>query len=223
MSARTLAIFGFALVALGLVVVVQGADMPLPGNQIGYEPEQPIRFSHQVHAGDLAVPCLYCHSGAEKSRHAGLPAVQVCANCHRFVTAPLGDVRSAEEAEAAAAKAENRAPRPVTVFTPEIRKIYDALALDDRGEPIPGGKPKPVRWVRVHNLPDFVYFDHRSHVNAGVACATCHGPVDAMHRVRQFADLTMGWCVNCHRDVNATGLPDGRPVHAPTDCSTCHF
>ena len=80
-----------------------------------------------------------------------------------------------------------------------------------------------MRWAKVHNLADFVFFDHRSHVGAGFACATCHGPVDAMARVRQFSDLSMGWCVNCHRASNLSGLPDGRPAAASTDCSTCHY
>ena len=99
----------------------------------------------------------------------------------------------------------------------EIAKLKRAWTDRDK----PG--TKPLAWTRVHRLPAFVTFDHRSHVNAGVVCATCHGPVDTMHRVRQFSDLTMGWCVNCHRQMNVTGLPNGKPAAASTDCSACHY
>lgn len=205
------------LLALVVVVAVQGAGPRLPGNDVGYEPDQPIRFSHQMHAGELAIDCLYCHVGAERGRHAGIPSEQICMNCHKFVAAPLADVR----AEEAAAAKEGRPVRPV--LSPEIAKLYRAQGLGTDGKPLPGATPEPVRWVRVHNLPDFAFFDHRSHVGAGFACATCHGPVDSMARVRQFSDLTMGWCVNCHRASNLSGLPDGRRAAASTDCSTCHY
>jgi hypothetical protein len=217
MRTRTLALVAAVGVLLGGVVVIQGADLPLPGNHVGYEPVQPVAFSHPLHAGQLEIACLYCHSGAERSRHAGLPADAVCMNCHRVVAAPL----AATQEEALLAKIEKRPPRPVV--SPEIAKLYRAQGLDDVGQPVPGATPTPLRWVRVHNLPDFAFFDHRSHLSAGVACETCHGPVDTMARVRQFADLSMGWCVNCHRQANATGLPGGRPARASTDCTTCHY
>jgi len=206
-----------------------------PGNQRGYEPAQPIAFSHRLHAGELQVQCLYCHSGAEKSRHAGIPSTNVCMNCHRFVSATLGAVRAEDEV----AKKEKR--DPARVVSAEIQKIYDALALNDRLQPDPTKQPRPINWIKVHNLPDFVYFDHRPHVNAGVTCQKCHGPVETMERVRQVEDLSMGWCVNCHRGVDRAGL-DGnenftsRPapaaqgnapvthrVYASIDCSTCHY
>jgi hypothetical protein len=143
----------------------------------------------------------------------------VCLNCHKFVAAPLAMVREEEER----AKAENPAsPKPRSVTSPEIAKLYDALGLDGEGKAVPGKAPSPIRWTRVHDLPDHAFFDHRAHVGAGVACETCHGPVDGMDRVRQHADLSMGWCVNCHRAANANGLPDGRPAAASTDCTTCH-
>jgi hypothetical protein len=217
MGIRTALVLGTILAVLVGFVVAQGADLALPGNHLGYEPDQPLLFSHQLHAGELQINCLYCHVGAERSRHAGVPSEQVCMNCHKFVAAPLADVR----AEEAAAAKEKRPVRPV--LSPEIAKLYRAQALDDLGKPAPGATPRAIRWTRVHNLPDFVFFDHRSHLTAGLACATCHGPVDAMARVRQFSDLSMGWCVNCHRTANLTGLPDGRPANAPTDCSTCHY
>ena len=110
--------------------------------------------------------------------------------------------------------------------SPEIQKIYDALALtpDATGRLVldPQKRQKPIAWVQVHSLPAFVYFDHRRHVAADVACQTCHGPVETMEQVRQFSDLSMGWCVNCHRDVNANGVK-GQPVHASTDCAGCHY
>jgi hypothetical protein len=218
-----------------LVLVPKFTAYALPGNQRGYEPSQPIAFSHRLHAGELQMQCLYCHSGAEKSRHAGIPAANVCMNCHRFISAPLGAIR----AEDAAAKKEGRESH--RIVSPEIQKIYGALVLDDQMKPDPAQQPRPIQWTKVDNLPDFVYFDHRPHVNAGVACQKCHGPVETMERVRQVEDLSMGWCVNCHRAVNRTGLdgkgnftsapapaaqgatPVTHRVYASTDCSTCHY
>src|SRR5690606_9460674 len=153
----------------GLILADSAFNARLPGNDQGYEPEQPIRFSHRLHAGEMGIDCLYCHSGADKSRHAGIPAASTCMNCHKFVTAPLGAVR--EEDERAAA--EGRSPR--RVVSPEIRKIYDALGLDEQLARDQSRPQKPIEWVQVHNLPDFVFFSHSAHVNAGVECQTCHG------------------------------------------------
>jgi hypothetical protein len=226
------------LTALGfslLILVPKFNAYALPGNQLGYEPTQPVAFSHRLHAGELQVQCLYCHSGAEKSRHAGIPAANVCMNCHRFVSAPMGAIRAEDEL----AKKEKRGPR--RVISPEIQKIYDALALNEKMQRDPAKQTTPITWVKVHNLPDFVYFDHRPHVNAGVACQKCHGPVETMERVRQVEDLSMGWCVNCHRGVDRAGLdgngnfisapapaaqgqvPVTHRVYASIDCSTCHY
>lgn len=171
--------------------------MRLPGNHAGFEPVQPIAFSHRLHAGELNIACIYCHSGAEVSRHAGTPAASTCMNCHRFVTAPRSMVRAEEEL----AKREKRKPRPVT--SPELNKIYYALKTN-----------QPIVWTRIHETPAFVYFSHSAHVNAGVQCQTCHGPVETMERVRQIESLNMGWCLACHR-TNAR--------HPSTDCSTCHY
>ena len=96
------------------------------------------------------------------------------------------------------------------------------MGLNKEMQPDPSKPRKPVAWIRVHKLPDFVYFDHRPHVNAGVVCQRCHGPIETMERVRQVEDLSMGWCVNCHREVNQTGVA-GKPVEASTDCDTCHY
>jgi len=199
---------------LTLVPKIRGVR--LPGNQQGYEPVQPIAFSHRLHSGEMQISCLYCHSGAEKSRHAGVPAANVCMNCHKYVTAPLGAIRAEDEL----AKKENRQPH--RIVSPELEKLYDALALDEKMQPASSRKTTPITWVKVHNLPDFAYFDHRAHVNAGVTCQQCHGPVETMEQMRQVEDLTMGWCVNCHRDANRVGVA-GKSVQASIDCSTCHY
>jgi len=188
----------------------------LPGNQHGYEPAQPIDFSHRLHAGELQIPCLYCHSAAEKGRYAGVPAASVCMNCHRFVTAPLGAVRAEDEL----AKQEKRPPRKIV--SPELAKLYAALGLGEDMKPSAAREVRPIEWIRVHNLPDFAHFDLLAHVTAGVTCQTCHGPVETMERVRQVPDLSMGWCVNCHRAANQTGIA-GKAVHASIDCAVCHF
>lgn len=190
----------------------------LPGNQIGYQPGQPIAYSHRLHAGELMIPCLYCHHGAEKSRHAGIPSANLCMNCHRFVTSTFGAVRQEDEV----AKKEKRPPQ--MIVSTELQKLYDALAVNPREKMIPDPKktPTPIQWSRIHKLPDFVYFDHRPHVNAGVPCQDCHGIVQQMEKMRQFSDLSMGWCVNCHRTSTQQGV-NGKRVDASLDCSTCHY
>jgi len=202
---------GSLLMLLGSI-----SQFSLPGNQRGYEPVQPIAYSHRLHAGELQIPCLYCHFSAETSRHAGIPPAGVCMNCHRYVTSTLGALRAEDEL----AQKEKRQPR--MIVSREIQKIYDALALNAKFEREPARRLQPVVWTKVHNLPDFVYFDHRAHVRVQVTCQTCHGPVETMERVRQISDLSMGWCVNCHREVNRAGV-SGRTVHASTDCSVCHY
>ena len=213
------------LVTLVLLVGIAGAALALvpkigalrmPGNQQDYEPVQPMEFSHRLHAGELQVSCLYCHSGAEKSRHAGIPAAGVCMNCHQSVTAPFGAIRAEEQQ----AKKEGRKPR--LIVSPEIQKLCDAMALNERRERDPQKQPRPIAWTKIHRLPDYVYFDHRAHVNKGVACQQCHGPVETMDRVRQQSDLTMGWCVNCHRQANP-GFNGAKKVNPLADCATCHY
>jgi hypothetical protein len=136
-------------------------------------------------------------------------------SCHRFVTAP----QKAMLAEHLEARKEKRTPRPVV--SPELQKLYDALGLDANLQRDPGKQPKPIAWVRVHNLPAFTCFDHRSHIHAGLTCQRCHGAVESMERVRQVEDLSMGWCVNCHRESGRTGR-SGKVVQPSTDCATCH-
>ena len=177
---------------------------------------QPIAFSHQVHAGKMQIACLYCHYGADSSRHAGIPAASLCMNCHRLVTASRASVLQ----EYSDAEQARRPARPVV--SDELKKLYDALGLDDKLQPDPKRTATTIPWVKVHNLPDHASFDHRAHVLAGVACQRCHGAVETMERVRQVEPLSMGWCVNCHRESNRVGVI-GKKVNASTDCSTCHY
>ena len=208
-------LIGLVLACIGLYQTMTSFTH-LPGNHQGYEPVQPIAYSHRLHAGELQIPCLYCHFGAEKSKHAGIPPANVCMNCHKFVTAPFGAIRHEDEL----AQKEGRRPR--RLISPEIQKIYTALALNDSLQFDPAKHLIPIQWMQIHKLPDFVYFDHRPHVAAGVECQKCHGAVQTMERVRQQEDLSMGWCVNCHRAVNTDGVA-GKNVNAPTDCSACHY
>jgi hypothetical protein len=200
------------LIASLLWLVGQLCGFHLPGNQQGYAPVQPIAFSHRQHAGDLQITCLYCHSGADRSPHAGIPAASTCMNCHRFATASTQTLRTEQEQ----ASQEGRPPR--RLISAELQKLYDSLGLDDQVQPDPKKSQHPIAWIKVHNLPAYTRFDHRAHVNAGVECASCHGPVETMDRVQQVADLSMGWCVNCHREQ---GRAATRPSTS-TDCATCH-
>ncbi len=190
-------VLGVGVVFSVLLLATRAAGFRLPGNHQGYEPVQPIAYSHRLHAGELQIDCLYCHTGAESSRHAGIPSASACMNCHKFVTAPLEAVRAEDEL----ATKEKRAPRQIV--SPELEKLFARVRTN-----------RPVAWTKVHNLPDYVYFDHRAHVNAGVACQTCHGPVETMERVRQASSLSMGWCVECHREKKVARL---------LDCATCHY
>lgn len=191
--------------ALALSLVTLTIAWRSPGNNQGYAPVQPIAYSHKLHAGDMQIQCEYCHLGTKTSRYAGIPSVSTCMNCHKSVTSSVAAQKQSNPAE-----------------SPELRKLYESLALDKALKPVAGKLPKPIAWKKVHQLPDFVYFDHRAHITAAVTCQTCHGPVETMDRMRQFESLSMGWCVNCHRDVNQTGVA-GKPVHASTDCVTCHY
>ncbi|MCC7154513.1 MAG: cytochrome c3 family protein [Bryobacterales bacterium] len=206
-------------VGLGISCVLLASrigQFHLPGNQQGYSPAQPIAYSHRLHAGEMQIPCIYCHYAAQTSRHAGVPPANLCMNCHRDVTSSLGALHAEDEL----ATHEKRKPRQVV--SPELQKLYDALALGPNLQPDPAKQLRPIEWNRIHSLPSFVYFDHRAHVRVGVACQQCHGPVETMERVSQFSDLSMGWCVNCHRQATRDGIGGAR-VNASTDCSTCHF
>jgi len=175
---------------------------------IGYAPEQPVPYSHALHAGELGIDCRYCHNTVEVAAHAAIPPTQTCMNCHTNIRGT----------------------------SPKLAVVRESNAT---GMPIP--------WVRVHDLPDYVYFNHSAHVRRGVGCVECHGRVDKMEVVAQSKKLSMGWCLDCHRNPDAhlrppelvtqmdwtppaaqTAAQVGRGVRdrlrlAPSeDCSTCH-
>lgn len=154
----------------------------------GYEPIQPIHYSHRIHAGDNKIDCKYCHSSARVSKSSGIPSLNVCMNCHKNIS---------EVAETTATEEHSKA-----FYDEQIQKLYTAVGWDKTTQSYTG-KTSPVKWVRIHNLPDFVYFNHSQHVTvAGVECQKCHGPVEEYEVQKQFAPLTMGWCINCHRETN---------------------
>lgn len=186
-----------------------------PDIEQGYTPAQPIDFSHRLHAGELQLDCRFCHSAAATSRHAGIPASDVCMQCHRIVTSSY----DALQEESRQAEAEGR--KPQQVISAELRKLYDSRGLDDRLQLKPDATPTSIRWTRVHDLPDFVCFNHSAHLSAGIICQHCHGPVESMQRVRQIESLSMGWCVNCHRDATERGV-NGQAVNASVNCTVCH-
>jgi len=159
----------------------------------GYQPVQPIHYSHRIHAGDNGIDCKYCHSSARTSKHSGIPSLNVCMNCHKSIY----EVAPETLAEGAAIGVD---------YNAEIKKLYAAVGWDDTAQKYTG-KSQPVKWVRIHNLPDFVYFNHSQHVSvAGVQCQTCHGPIETMEVVEQFSPLTMGWCIDCHRTTNVNTM-----------------
>ncbi len=201
----------------GLLVLASGVtEHRLPDNQQGYAPEQPIAYSHRLHAGELGIDCRFCHTAAESSRHAGIPSSDVCMKCHRFVTTSF-DVLQEEIKQA-----DKEQRKPKTIISDKLKALYDTLGLKDPKEPLDAEVARSISWVRVHNLPDYVSFDHSAHVAVGVACQKCHGPVESMERVRQFETLSMGWCVNCHRKATAEGI-NGHAVQASIDCTVCHY
>jgi cytochrome c2/nitrate reductase NapE component len=154
----------------------------------GYEPIQPIHYSHRIHAGENQIECKYCHSSARVSKHSGIPSLNVCMNCHKQI---------AEVSEETATEEYSK-----EFYDNEIQKLYEATGWDTSTQSYTG-ETKPVKWVRIHNLPDFAYFNHSQHVMVGgIECQTCHGPVEEMEIMYQHAPLTMGWCINCHRETN---------------------
>lgn len=200
------------ILIVGMVVHMQYAvaESRNLGRTQGYAPDQPIKFSHLIHAGENEIDCNYCHTISKKSLSAGIPSNNTCLNCHHVIREGTHSGRF------------------------EINKIHRA---EEIGE--------PVRWVRIHKLPDHSFFSHAQHVNAGkIECQQCHGPVEQMHILRQTEDLSMGWCLSCHRDteVDFFGNPyyqiykklhqdfkDGKidAVNAARvggeDCMKCHY
>lgn len=160
----------------------------------GYQPVQPIHFSHKIHAGDNGIDCKYCHSSARVSKTSGIPSLNVCMNCHKSIYEYNGETTPEYTKE---------------FYDGEIQKLYAAVGWSDADQKYTG-ETQPVKWVRIHNLPDFVYFNHSQHVTvAGVECQTCHGPVEEMEVMYQHAPLTMGWCVECHRTTNVKMKDNG--------------
>ena len=158
----------------------------------GYQPIQPIVFSHKIHAGDNKVDCQYCHSSAKHSKHSGIPSVNVCMNCHKSI---------AEVADNTVVELEDGVVLGKSELDKEIAKVYRAAGWDAENLEYTGDT-KPIKWVRIHNLPDYVYFNHSQHVTvAGVKCQKCHGPVEEMEEMYQHSPLTMGWCIDCHRET----------------------
>jgi len=154
----------------------------------GYQPVQPIHYSHKIHAGDNGIDCKYCHSSARVSKTSGIPSLNVCMNCHKSIYEVAPETATEEYSK--------------EFYDNEIKKLYAAVGWDDANQEYTG-ESKPVKWVRIHNLPDFAYFNHSQHVTvAGIECQTCHGPVEEMEILYQDAPLTMGWCINCHRETN---------------------
>jgi mono/diheme cytochrome c family protein len=166
-----------------------GALMSVGVDQ-GYAPVQPIHYSHRIHAGASQIDCKYCHSSARESKHSGIPSLNVCMNCHKSI----GEVAESTYQEGMDEYGID--------YNKEIQKLYAATGWDSDEQKFVG-EEKPVRWVRIHNLPDLAYFNHAQHVTAGnIACQTCHGPVEEMEIMYQYSPLTMGWCINCHRETN---------------------
>jgi cytochrome c551/c552 len=182
-----IAIGAVVLFLLGGYLVFQGAQGL--GRSKDYQPEQPIFYSHTVHAGVNQISCLYCHGGAQDSKHANIPSVNVCMNCHMGIN------------EYAKGPKLYREDGSEVDGTAEIKKLYQYAGWDPTSRSF-NGTGKAIEWVRIHNLPDHVYFNHSQHVKAGKQqCQTCHGEIQKMNEVYQFSDLSMGWCINCHRET----------------------
>jgi hypothetical protein len=173
---------------------------------VGYAPEQPIPFSHALHAGELEMDCRYCHSTVERGAMAAIPPTSTCMNCHKSIRTD----------------------------SPALKPLFESAESGD-----------PVEWIRVHDLPEFAYFNHSAHLSAGVSCVECHGRVDQMEVVRQEEPLSMGWCLECHREPETRLRPrefvtdlgwetdedrfelgkmlmEKNNIHPRQDCTTCH-
>src|ERR1700712_354316 len=160
------------------------------GRSQNYQPVQPIYYSHKVHAGVNQINCLYCHVGAQAGKQANIPSINICMNCHMAINEYAGPAIKNEAGEDVNGTAEIQKLYKYAGFNPAVSKIWDA------------SKAKPIAWVRIHNLPDHVYFNHAQHVVAGKQqCQTCHGEITAMNEVYQFSQLSMSWCINCHRET----------------------
>ncbi|MFD0796450.1 cytochrome c3 family protein [Maribacter chungangensis] len=222
------------ILLLGSAYFAYGWMMQVGVDQ-GYAPIQPIHYSHKIHAGDNKIECQYCHSSARVSKHSGIPSLNVCMNCHKSIYEYKGNPEG-PTAEDLANGYTNE------FYTNEIKKLYKAVGWDEENQRYTG-ESQPVEWVRIHNLPDFAYFNHSQHVSvAGVDCTTCHGPVEEMEIMYQYSPLTMGWCIDCHRetDVKVEGNEYYEKIHAELskkygvesltaaqmgglECGKCHY
>ncbi len=214
------------LVILGLVGVLGSYGFMFGINEVGvqqgYSPDQPINFPHDKHAGTMEIDCQYCHTTAGVSKHASIPSSNTCMNCHKG--AQLREDYGGE-------------------VSPELNKLYKAVGFDpETSQYDEDAETYPIKWVRIHNLPDLAYFNHSQHVTVGnVECQTCHGPIEEMEKVEQFATLQMGWCINCHRqrgidvknneyyeDVHKEMKSKGEHYvtvaqNGGLECSKCHY
>jgi len=184
MNPVVLSLFITAIVGIIGTTWLYSFGMTEIGVQKGYAPKQPIAYSHKLHAGDLKIDCKYCHSTVEYSKQASIPSLNTCMNCHKGV--------------------QKRSDATSDDISPEIKKIYAALDYnpEKNGDDAFGPNPNPVRWIRIHNLPDHAYFNHSQHVKVGkLQCQTCHGPIEKMEVVQQWSSLQMGWCIECHRNT----------------------
>ena len=195
------------MIVPGYAVLVVAYGASPEATDVGYSPEQPVPYSHALHADELGMDCRYCHTTVEESAHASIPSTKICMNCHAKI---FGE-------------------------SPKLAPVRDSYATGE-----------PVEWIRVHDLPDYAYFNHSAHVTRGVGCATCHGRIDKMETVFQAEPLSMGWCLECHRKpelylrpveevTNMSYVPPGGDqlslglrlkeeynINPSTDCSTCH-
>lgn len=204
------AFLGFAVFIFTAIVLKSVIDgLFTVGVHQGYQPTQPIAFSHKLHAGQYEIDCNYCHTGVRLGKSANIPSANICMNCHTVIQNVGGQ----------------------TGMSPEIQKIYNAVDNN-----------QPIEWVRIHNLPDLSYFNHAQHVAVGgVECQTCHGEIQAMEVVYQYSPLTMGWCINCHRETqintkdnayydklvelheNKSKTPMTVEDNGGLECAKCHY
>ena len=215
----------FLIIASGYFVFAYLMQIGVDQN---YQPIQPIHFSHRIHAGSNQINCKYCHSASRVSKTAGVPSLNVCMNCHKTIGEVSDTTATADHTKA--------------FYDGEINKLYTAVGWDKATQKY-NGHTQPVKWIRIHNLPDFVYFNHSQHVTvAGIECQVCHGPVQTFEIQKQFSPLTMGWCINCHRktEVKMEGNAYYDKIHAELskkygvdkltaaqmgglECGKCHY
>jgi hypothetical protein len=170
--------------------------------RVGYQPKQPVAFSHKVHNEQLGIDCRYCHTDVDKAWFSNIPAASTCMNCHSLI---LKD-------------------------DPRLALVRESYSTG-----------KPIPWVQIHKVPDYVYFNHSVHVNRGISCVHCHGEINKMDEVRHAQPLSMSFCLDCHRapdekirpvdlvtQLDWKGQVDGKQlvhdwkVQPGQSCSTCH-